>query len=37
VLDQAALIDVLEQLYSLGMPLLSVEHLASRAHLGEGL
>jgi hypothetical protein len=28
VLDQAALIGVLEQLYSLGLPLLSIEHLA---------
>ncbi|MCB9077370.1 MAG: hypothetical protein H6631_07250 [Anaerolineaceae bacterium] len=28
VVDQAALLGVLEQLYSLGLPLLSVEHVA---------
>jgi hypothetical protein len=36
VLDQAALIGVLEQLYSLGLPLLSIEHLAPCAHWGYG-
>jgi hypothetical protein len=35
VLDQAALIGVLEQLYNLGLPLLTIEHLASRARVGE--
>ena len=30
VMDQAALIGVIEQLYSLGLPLLSIEHLAPR-------
>lgn len=32
VLDQAALLGVLEQLYSLGLPLLSVEQLTPRSH-----
>jgi hypothetical protein len=37
VLDQAALIGVLEQLYSLGLPLLSIEHLAPCARFGKGI
>jgi hypothetical protein len=36
VLDQAALIGVLEQLYSLGLPLLSIEHLVSDVHSKKG-
>ena len=35
VMDQAALIGVIEQLYSLGLPLLSIEHLAPCARFGK--
>lgn len=33
VADQAALLGTLEQIYSLGLPILSVEHLANDADL----
>jgi hypothetical protein len=36
VLDQAALIGVIEQLYSLGLPLLSIEHLVPCVHSEKG-
>ena len=34
VVDQAALLGVLEQLYSMGLPLLSIECLSSHRHFG---
>ncbi len=34
VVDQAALVGVIEQLYNLGFPIISVEHLSNREQTG---